>query len=123
MRDTESSKRGRVLDPVNRVSEIIFGLLMALTFTGSLSVSGAAREEVRAMMFAALGCNLAWGLVDAVMYLVRTAVDGARTAQLLARLRATEDAAAAHALIRDALPERMGAAVDVRVLEPLRQAV
>ena len=30
---------------------------------------------VRTMMLTALGCNLAWGLADAVMYVVRTVTD------------------------------------------------
>jgi hypothetical protein len=50
-------KRSRVLDPIERVSEVIFGLLMAMTFIGSLSVATAGREEVRTMMITALGCN------------------------------------------------------------------
>jgi Trk-type K+ transport system membrane component len=53
-------KPARVLDPIERVSEVIFGLLMAMTFIGSLSVATAGREEVRTMMITALGCNLAW---------------------------------------------------------------
>jgi VIT1/CCC1 family predicted Fe2+/Mn2+ transporter len=67
----------RVLDPIDRVSEIIFGLLMALSFTGSLSIA-TEHEEIRTVLAAALGCNIAWGLVDAVMYLVGTAVERAR---------------------------------------------
>jgi hypothetical protein len=70
MLQVEKQKRTRVLDPIERVSEIIFGLIMALSFTGSVSAATAGREEIRTMMFAALGCNLAWGLVDGVMYLV-----------------------------------------------------
>jgi VIT1/CCC1 family predicted Fe2+/Mn2+ transporter len=61
-----------VLDPVERVSEIIFGVLMAMTFIGALSVADSGREDVRTAMIAALGCNLAWGLADAVMYIVGT---------------------------------------------------
>jgi len=56
---TENEKRTPVLDPIDRVSEIIFGLIMALTFTGALSTATAGREEVRTMMMTALGCNLA----------------------------------------------------------------
>jgi len=66
MRDTEEEKPARVLDPVERVSEVIFGLLMAMTFIGSINAATAGREEVRTMMLTALGCNLAWGLADAV---------------------------------------------------------
>jgi len=61
---------GRVLDPIERVSEVIFGVLMAMTFIGTLNVAAAGREEARTVMLAALGCNVAWGLVDAVMYVV-----------------------------------------------------
>jgi VIT1/CCC1 family predicted Fe2+/Mn2+ transporter len=80
--ESTSTRRARVLDPVDRASEIVFGLLMALSFTGSLSVASAGREEVRTMMAAALGCNLAWGLADAVMYLVGIVVERARAAKL-----------------------------------------
>jgi hypothetical protein len=60
----------RVLHPADRTSEILFGLIMVLTFTGSLSVTEAGRAEVRTMLLGALGCNLAWGIIDAVFYLM-----------------------------------------------------
>jgi VIT1/CCC1 family predicted Fe2+/Mn2+ transporter len=110
-----------VLDPIDRASEIVFGLLMALTFTGSVSVATGGGEAVRTMMAAALGCNLAWGLADAVMYLVGIATERSRGAKLLARLRETTDAAAAHALITDVLPPRIGAVAGSDELELLRQ--
>ena len=59
----------RVLEPVERLSEVLFGLIMVLTFTGSLSVAEAGRDDVRAMLIGALGCNLAWGIIDGVLYL------------------------------------------------------
>src|SRR5256885_2262829 len=62
-----SSKR--VLEPIDRVSEVLFGLIMVLTFTGSLSVAEAGRDDVRTMLIGALGCNLAWGIIDGVLYL------------------------------------------------------
>jgi VIT1/CCC1 family predicted Fe2+/Mn2+ transporter len=116
-----SNERPRVLDPVDRASEVVFGLLMALTFTGSISVATPGHEEVRKMMAAALGCNLAWGLTDAVMYLVGIATERSRGARLLARLRATTDTAAAHALIAETLPPRIGAVAGSDELELLRQ--
>ncbi|BCJ91907.1 hypothetical protein IZ6_26420 [Terrihabitans soli] len=80
--------KSRVLDPIDRVSEIIFGLLMALSFTGSLSVA-TAHDEIRTVLAAALGCNIAWGLVDAVMYLVGTATERARASRRPKSARAT----------------------------------
>ena len=61
-------KSKRLLDPVERVSEILFGLIMALTFTLTISVVEADNKEVRSMLTAALSCNIAWGIVDAVMF-------------------------------------------------------
>ena len=52
----------RALDPIDRLSEVLFGLIMVLTFTGSLSVSEAGREDVRTML---AGCpGLQPGLGD-----------------------------------------------------------
>jgi VIT1/CCC1 family predicted Fe2+/Mn2+ transporter len=111
----------RVLDPVDRVSEIIFGLLMALAITGSLSVAGAGRDEVRTMMFAAIGCNIAWGLVDGIMYLVQTLTERTRNVNLIARLHGLADADAAHRIIAEALPGRLGEQAGPQALEALRQ--
>src|SRR5512144_575988 len=93
----ENEQRARVLDPVNRISEVIFGLLMALSFTGSLNAVTDGREEVRTMMLTALGCNLAWGLVDAVMYLVATLTGRARNLTLLRLVRSASEPQASHA--------------------------
>jgi len=121
MRDVAEEKRARVLDPIERVSEVIFGLLMAMTFIGSLSVATAGREEVRTMMITALGCNLAWGLADAVMYLVRTVTERTRSRALLAHLRGRADAAMGQALVADALPPGLAAVAGAGELEALRR--
>ncbi len=65
-------RNSNVLDPVDRISEILFGLIMVLTFTGSISVATDGRAEIKELLWASLGCNLAWGIVDAVMYLMST---------------------------------------------------
>jgi VIT1/CCC1 family predicted Fe2+/Mn2+ transporter len=116
----EASRPAPVLDPVDRASEVVFGTLMAVTFTGSLSVATAGAQEVRTMLVAALGCNLAWGLTDAVMYLVRTSTERRRKVNLLQRVRETRDGGQAHRLIADALPERLAAVTDTEMLEALR---
>jgi VIT1/CCC1 family predicted Fe2+/Mn2+ transporter len=117
----ESPQRAAVLDPVDRVSEIIFGVLMALTFSGTLSVATAGREEVRTMMLTALGCNIAWGLTDAVMYLIRTFTERRRKVRLLNRLRTIEEKSAAYDLIAGALPPLIAANAPVEVLDILRR--
>src|SRR6478736_677582 len=63
-------KEGAVLSPIDRISEVLFGLIMVLTFTGTINVAHAGRGEIRDLLWSALGCNLAWGIVDALMYLM-----------------------------------------------------
>ncbi len=60
------------LDPIDRLSEVLFGLIMVLTFTGTISASTAGRQDVGQLLWAALGCNFAWGLVDAIMNMMDT---------------------------------------------------
>jgi VIT1/CCC1 family predicted Fe2+/Mn2+ transporter len=111
-----------VLDPVERVSEIVLGVLMALTFTGSVSVATAG-GEVLTMMFAAFGCNVAWGLADAVMYLVGTRTERTRTQTLVRRLRAAADATEARRLLAEALPDGMRQIVGPEELEAMRRRI
>ena len=120
---TENEKRTPVLDPIDRVSEVIFGLIMALTFTGTISAATAGRDEVRTMMFAALGCNLAWGMVDAVMYLIRTRTERARNLSLLRRVRSSANPQNAHAIIAEELPGRLGSMIGSEGLENMRQGI
>ncbi len=68
----------RVLEPIERVSEVLFGLIMVLTFTGSLSVAEAGRDDVRTMLIGALGCNLAWGIIDGILYLMGSLAEKGR---------------------------------------------
>ena len=57
---------GRVLDPMERISETLFGLFTALTFICSLGAETAGNIKIQTMLIGALGFNLAWGIVDSV---------------------------------------------------------
>lgn len=109
-----------LLDPVDRVSEMLFGLFMALTFVGAMSVATAGREEVHIMFIAALGCNLAWGLVDAVMYLVRTIVTRGRSLTLVLSVRTAADAPTGRLLIENCLPPAVAGLVSATQIEAIR---
>ena len=109
------------LDPVYRASEVIFGLLMAMSFIGSISVATDGREEVRTLLVAALGCNLAWGLVDAVMHLVGVKTQKRRTRELLRQLHASRDAGAGRQLVADELSGPLQAALGNDGLDMLRE--
>ena len=61
MPDDSIKSRKRLLDPMERISEVLFGLIMVLSFTCSFSVADAGRSEVRKMLIGALGWNLSLG--------------------------------------------------------------
>jgi VIT1/CCC1 family predicted Fe2+/Mn2+ transporter len=118
--DIEGIGSARVLDPIDRISEVLFGLFMVLTFTGTLSVLDSGRDEVRTMLVAAIGCNIAWGFVDGVMYVLRNLVTRGRKARLLRAVRAGSRPEAAHRLIGDAIGG-LRAALTTADLERVRQ--
>lgn len=86
----------RSLDPGQRMGEIMFGLIMVLTFTltAGLSVSEG-REGVRQLLVAALGCNLAWGIIDGVFHVMGALFERGRLNRLARALRAAPDPDAA----------------------------
>ena len=59
------------LDPDESLGEILAGLIMVLTFTLAAGVMSRDGEDgVHTVLFAAIGCNLAWGIIDAVFYVM-----------------------------------------------------
>jgi len=111
----------RVLEPSERVAEVLFGLIMVLTFTGSLSVATAGREDVRTMLVGALGCNFAWGIIDGILYLMGCLGDQGRGIRALRALRKTATPEAAHRVIADALPPMVAATLGTAEYETVRQ--
>ena len=118
--DLANDGRARVLDPIDRISEVLFGLFMVLTFTGTLSVLDSGRDEVRSMLVAAIGCNIAWGFVDGVMYVLRNLVARGRKARLVRAVRAASQPEQAHRLIGDEIGGLSGA-LGTAELERVRQ--
>jgi hypothetical protein len=103
MVDLASSSK-RVLEPIDRVSEVLFGLIMVLTFTGSLSVVESGRADVREMLIGALGCNLAWGFIDGVFYVMGCMAERGRGLLTFRAVRQATDKTTAQRLIAGALP-------------------
>ena len=83
-------KEDAVLNPVDRISEVLFGTIMVLTFTGAISAATDGRQEIRDLLWAALGCNVAWGLVDAIMYLMNVVLERAHGVTLIHRITNSE---------------------------------
>jgi hypothetical protein len=81
----------RVLDPMERISEALFGLIMVLTVTSSLSIATGDHSSIRTMLIGALGCNLAWGIIDAGMYLMAGLNERGRSIMLVRTVREAGD--------------------------------
>jgi VIT1/CCC1 family predicted Fe2+/Mn2+ transporter len=79
----------RNLAPGDSLSEILFGLIMTLTFT--LGAGILVREDpdaARELLIATVGCNVAWGIIDALMYLAGQRFERGRRARLVDAIRA-----------------------------------
>ena len=110
----------RLLDPIERSSEVLFGLIMVLTFTGSFRAVGADHDDVTRMLVAALGCNLAWGIIDAVMYLISVLSQRGHNLILLRDVRnAAPDRG--RQLINDAMSDDLAAALSDTEVEAVRR--
>jgi hypothetical protein len=77
----------RYLTTAETLTEAIFGLLMAMTITNTLwYVLDVSESQLAATAFvAALGCNIAWGLADGTLMVLRDYYDRARFARMLER--------------------------------------
>jgi VIT1/CCC1 family predicted Fe2+/Mn2+ transporter len=117
-----SGKDRSALDPAERISEILFGLIMVLTFTGSLSVAEAGREEVRTMAVEATCCNLAWGIVDAVMFVLTSLVGRQRQFTLASLVRAGDADEARNAIAAE-LPPLVASVMHASDIEQLRREI
>src|SRR5512136_184044 len=121
MSDEPIKSSKRVLEPYDRISEVLFGLIMVLTFTGSLSIAEAGREDIRTMLIGALGCNLAWGIIDGVLYLMGCLAEKGKGLLALRAVRKATDPQKAQRLIAEALPPLVASILQPAELETLRQ--
>jgi hypothetical protein len=110
-----------LLDPTESISEVLFGLIMVLTFTCSFSVAEAGREEVRAILVGALGCNLAWGIIDAVFHLMDCFGAQGRGILTLRTLPQMTNSAEARAVIARSLPPVLASVLSPSDFEVMRQ--
>ncbi len=116
--DPPSSKR--VLEPIERISEVLFGLIMVLTFTGSFKAGSGDGTTVRKMLLSALGCNLVWGIIDGIMYLMGCLAEKARGLAAVRAVRAA-DPAKAQKIIAAALPPVVASLLKPPEFEAMRQ--
>ena len=123
MSEVSETAFGNVLDPIERISETLFGLIMALTFICSLGVATGANINIQTMLIGSLGCNLAWGIVDGGLYLLARINDRGGKMLILRAIRQAPDSETARRVIADALPPELAAILPSEQLELMRQGL
>lgn len=125
--NTQSKKERfvqRHLDPASRMGEVLFGLIMVLsmTLTASLSVAEG-RAGVRQLLLAAIGCNIAWGIIDGIMYVMNCITERSVRTRLIRAIQAAPDRDTALTLIRDQVEPEMETLARPEDRESLYQAM
>ena len=111
----------RLLDPPDRISEVLFGLIMVLTSTNGLNAITAGRSEIGTMIVGALGCNLAWGIIDAALYLMGSLAERGRNLLTVRSARQASSPEQARRLMADVLPEPLASVLSDDDAESMRQ--
>ncbi|HJS56784.1 MAG TPA: VIT family protein [Vicinamibacteria bacterium] len=92
------------LDPGDRLGEVLFGLIMVLTITLTTELAlEDGRAGARELLIAAIGCNVAWGIIDGGMYVMGAMLERARRANAILAVKGAPDEATALAIVEDAL--------------------
>jgi hypothetical protein len=101
LRLVRSSFVEKYLDPATSLGEVLFGLIMTLTFTlgAGVIMQEEGRAGARELLIATIGCNIAWGVIDGVFYLLNQIFERGRLRRLALNVRATSDDAQALALV------------------------
>jgi hypothetical protein len=101
LRLVRSSFVEKYLDPATSLGEVLFGLIMTLTFTlgAGVIMQEEGRAGARELLIATIGCNIAWGMIDGVFYLLNQIFERGRLRRLGLKVRATSDDAEALGLV------------------------
>jgi hypothetical protein len=115
----------RHLDPGSHMGEILFGLIMTLTFTlaAGIVIQEEGRAGAREMLIGILGCNLAWGIIDGVLYVLGQVFERGRFRRIGVNLRQATSAESARQMVADELDESVVAVTDDPTRERLYQTI
>jgi VIT family len=96
-----SSIAQKYLDPASSLGEVMFGLIMTLTFTlaAGVIIEDEGREGARQLLIAIIGCNIAWGIIDGALYMMGELFGRGRLRNVGRMVREESDDRAAEALV------------------------
>ena len=107
MASDSGSLMHRYLDPASSLGEILFGLIMTLTFTlgAGIMIQDEGREGARQLLIAVIGCNVAWGIIDGALYMVGELFGRSRLRRLGQSIRRAPTPAEGASLVAGELDE------------------
>jgi hypothetical protein len=112
------------LKPSESLTEVVAGLIMALTFTlGASVLSGGGADGARAALVGVIGCNVAWGVIDGVLYMMASTFDRNRNLRIRRAIAAAADEAAALAAIRGELDPYLASVTQIEDRERLYRSI
>jgi nicotinamide riboside transporter PnuC len=113
------TKRGflqRFLDPIDRLTEAIYAVLIVMTFTMAYRAidanafpDRAVTELLTQLALAAFGCAFAWGIIDGAMFILLSMLERGENNRLLIRVRSAPSEDAGVNVIADHLDETLEA--------------
>lgn len=106
---TKKGFLGRLLDPIDWLSEAIYSILIVLTFTLAFQIIMLANDPGQPvsaeysdeLLIAALGATLAWGVIDGIMYALLAVFERGERHRLLWSLQTAGTDEEAVAVIAD----------------------
>jgi hypothetical protein len=97
-------------------------MVLTFTLTAGLSVDEGP-EGVRELLVAAIGCNIAWGIIDGILYLIGSAYERGRGFQLYTFVRHPGAPKEAREAIAESMPPLVAEVLQPEELESVRERI
>ena len=92
----------RYVDPGETLGEVLFGLIMVLTFTvGARLLTGEDGLDTHQLIVGAIGCNVAWGVIDGTLFALDSLFKRSRRARFYRGLKSAGSGPQALAALRE----------------------
>lgn len=116
LQTAKQSFLARILDPVDRLVEGIYSVLIVLTFTLAARAIHSYSEQVDMndwnlawqLFLAAGGCAIAWGLIDGAMYVLTCEFERGKDQRLYRLIKNAPSQEAGVAILADELDDELG---------------
>ena len=120
-----STLMSRYLDPASSLGEIMFGLIMTLTFTlgAGIIIEDEGKQGAHDLLIALIGCNIAWGVIDAAMYLMTELFTRGKRRRVAEAVRSAPDENGGVAVVANELDQYFEDVADTAEREALYKRV